>query len=269
MVGFVSLQSGGVQLTVRAVTNAVFVLVAAAVLSRMLDFLLTSLADRFVRQRFRVMVLIPVLKFLVYGAAALVVLRSFFQFSQAQLIAFSGLLGAAVGLGVKDLFADVVGGLVLVLERPFQVGDKVAVGQHYGEVTDIGLRSTRLLTPTETLAVVPNFTVFNEVVRNTNTSDTEMMVAVEFTVDPGTDLQRAMRIVEEGMVTSPYVHVSDERPYTVEVEDELDHRTVRGKAFVTELRREFEFKTDVTTRVLETFDREGIRSPTGSAAAEA
>lgn len=262
MVGLAPLQSAGPQVTVETVVGAVVVIVVAAVVSRGFDYLLTRVADRFARNRFRIMMFIPVVKFLVYGVAAYLVFGPFLQLSRAQLIAFSGLLGAAIGLGLKDLFADVMGGLILVLERPFQVGDKVAVGDYYGEVTGIGLRSTRLITPYETLAVVPNFTVFNDVVRNTNTSDTEMMVAVEFTVDTESDMDRAARIVEEALVTSPYVYVSEEHPYTVEVEAERDHRLVRGKAFVVELRRELAFRTDVTTRVLDGFDRAGIGSPT-------
>lgn len=262
MVTVLTVGPTGINLTVETLLHSIVVLLVAVLLGKAIGMVLSRVADRFVRNRFRVMVLIPTLKFLVYGTAVYIIVTSLFELTQTQLIAFAGLLGAAIGLGLKDLLADVVGGLVLVVERPFQVGDKVRIGGTYGEVTDIGLRSTQLLTPTETLAVVPNFTIFNEVVKNANTSDTEMMLAVEFSVDPGADVRRATQIVEEALVTSPFVYVSAEHPYAVEVEDDLHHRTVRGKAYVTELRRESAFRTDVTTRVLAAFDREGIRSPT-------
>ena len=180
-------------------------------------------------------------------------------------VAFAGLLGAALGLGLKDLLADVVGGLVVVLEQPFQVGDKVQMGEHYGEVVDIGVRSTTLVTPTDTLVVVPNFTLFNDSVANANTSDAEMLVVVEFYVDPDADVERATDIVEDALVTSPYVFVSDATPASVVVEDDLYYRTIRGKAYVNDLRSEVRFKTDVTERVLDAFDDAGIESPKVSA----
>jgi small-conductance mechanosensitive channel len=251
----------GIQLTVGNVVNAIGIGLFAVLLAKLLGVGLSRVADRYVRHRFRVMVLIPLLQIVVYGVAAYFVLAFLFRLSFLQFVTVAGLFGVAIGLGFKDLVADVIGGLVLVVERPFQVGDKVAIGDHYGEVVAIGLRSTRLLTPTHTLTVLPNFTVFNEAVRNTNTSDTEMMVSIEFSVDPEADLRRAVEVLEEAMLTSPYVYVAEDAPYTIEVEDELNHRLIRGKAYVSELRNEFDFKTDVTTRVLETFDEEGIRSP--------
>jgi small-conductance mechanosensitive channel len=265
VVAILSSHLAGIRLTLGNVLNAAVIVLVAVVVAKLLGVALSRVADRYARHRFRVMVLIPLLQIAVYGVAAYFVLAFLFRLSFLQFVTVAGLFGVALGLGVKDLVADVVGGLVLVAERPFQVGDKVAIGDHYGEVVAIGLRSTRLLTPTHTLAVLPNFTVFNEAVRNTNTSDTEMMVAIEFSVDPETDLARAVDILEDAMVTSPYVYVAEDAPYTVEVEDELNHRLLRGKAYVSELRNEYAFKTDVTTRVLETFDEEGIRSPGGPA----
>jgi small-conductance mechanosensitive channel len=135
------------------------------------------------------------------------------------------------------------------------------MGEHYGEVVDIGVRSTTLVTPTDTLVVVPNFTLFNDSVANANTSDAEMLVVVEFYVDPDADVERATDIVEDALVTSPYVFVSDATPASVVVEDDLYYRTIRGKAYVNDLRSEVRFKTDVTERVLDAFDDAGIESP--------
>jgi len=176
-------------------------------------------------------------------------------------VAFSGLAGAAIGLGLKDLLADIVGGLILVLEQPYQVGDKVALGEHYGEITAIGLRSTRLVTPNDTAVVVPNFVFLNQAVSNANTSDAEMLVVVEFYIDVDADARRAREIVEEAMVASQYVFVTPDHPTTVLVEDDRYYRTVTGKAYVTDLRNERAFQSDVTERVLDAFAREGIESP--------
>ena len=260
-----SSEAAGTEFTPQNVLTAVVVLVVAYVLAGTLSLVLSKLADRLATRRFRVMFLIPIVKFFVYGGALYLVLSVLFELTQTQIVAFAGLLGAALGLGLKDLLADIVGGLVVVLEQPFQVGDKVQMGEHYGEVVDIGVRSTTLVTPTDTLVVVPNFTLFNDSVANANTSDAEMLVVVEFYVDPDADVERATDIVEDALVTSPYVFVSDATPASVVVEDDLYYRTLRGKAYVNDLRSEVKFKTDVSERVLGAFDDAGIESPKVSA----
>ena len=69
------------------------------------------------------------------------------------------------------MFAGVVGGLVLVIERPYRVGDTVEIGDDYGEVTGIGLRSTTLRTPDDTAVRVPNAALFTSNVANRTTAD--------------------------------------------------------------------------------------------------
>ncbi|PSP40210.1 mechanosensitive ion channel family protein [Halobacteriales archaeon QH_10_70_21] len=249
----------GVEFTYRSLLNAV-VFLGVAYVARVVDLLLNRVADRLVQHRCRVALLIPVAKFRIYGAAVYVV-EVLFDLNRTQLIAFAGFLGAALGLGLKDLLADIVGGIVLVLEQPFQVGDTVSLGEHYGEITDIGVRSTTLQTPQDDLVVVPNFTLFNEAVVNSSTGDAEILVVVGFIVAVDADIDRATDIVEDALATSPYVYVSDERPIAVDIEDGRHYRTLRGKAYVDDRRTGVPFRTDVSERVVDTFDREGIESP--------
>lgn len=241
--------------------QAVPILVFAYVLARLTSTLLSGLADRFVAARFRVTVLIPVLKLAIYGTAVYFAFSLLFDLTENQLLALSGVAGAAVGFGLKDLLADLVGGLVLVAEQPYQIGDKVAIGEYYGEVVDIGLRSTSLVTPNDNLVTVPNYLFFNESIANGNAGAAEMLVTVEFYVDPESDAARAREIVEEAMLTSQYVYVTDDLPHEVLLDDDVHYRKITGKAYVNDLRNEFPFRTDVTKRALAAFDREGIESP--------
>ena len=250
----------GVEFTYRSLLNAV-VFLGVAYVARVVDLLLNRVADRLVQHRFRVALLIPVAKFRIYGAAVYVVVEVLFDLNQTQLIAFTGFLGAALGLELKDPLADIVGGIVLVLEQLSQVGDTVSLGEHYGEITNIGVRSTTLQTPQDDLVVVPNFTLFNEAVVNTSTGDAEILVVVGFIVAVDADIDRATDIVEDALATSPYVYVSDERPIAVDIEDGRHYRTLRGKAYVDDLRNGVPFRTDVSERVVDTFNREGIESP--------
>jgi small-conductance mechanosensitive channel len=247
---------------VSTVLEAIAVLVVAYVVARVVSTLLSALAARLITNRFRVTLLIPVLKFVIYGTGLWVVTTLLFELSTTQLVAFSGLLGAALGLGLKDLMADIFGGLVLVVEQPYRIGDKVSIGDHYGEVVDIGIRSTKLETPDDTLVTVPNYLFFDTSIANANAGAAEMLVSIEFYVDTEADVRIVRQIVEDALITSQYVYVSDDHPVDVVVEDDLYYRTIRGRGYVNDLRNELTFRTDVTERVLDEFAARGIESPT-------
>jgi small-conductance mechanosensitive channel len=109
------------------VMNALLVLALAYVATRIVVFLLTWFSEKVYEHRITVKMAIPLVKFAIYGFAVYHILGSVLQLSTAQLVAFSGLAGAAIGFGLKDLVAEVVGGIVIVLDKPYQVGDKVRI----------------------------------------------------------------------------------------------------------------------------------------------
>nr|WP_305882986.1 mechanosensitive ion channel domain-containing protein [Halobellus rarus] len=242
-------------------TRIVGVLVAAYLTARVVGYVLTAVVEHIPRRRISIKILVPITRVLIYGTAAYLVFGPLLQLSAAQLLAVSGLFGAALGFGLKDLFAAIIGGLVLVTERPYQVGDKVTIDGDYGEVTDIDLRATTLRTPDDSAVSVPNATMFTANVSNANDGQPEMMVVVELAVTASADVDRASTIVKEAMVTSKYVYVDDDHPFAVLVEDESYYRTIRGKAYVADLRDEFAFASDVTERSMAAFASEGIEIP--------
>ena len=244
-----------------ALMRMVGVLVAAYLATWVVGYVLTAVAERLPHRRISIKIFIPIARVLIFGTAAYLVLGPLLQLSTAQLLAASGLFGAALGFGLKDLFAAIVGGLVLVTEHPYQVGDKITIDGDYGEVTDIDLRATTLRTPDDSIVTIPNATMFTANVSNANDGTPEMMVVVELAVTASADVDRASAIVEEAMVTSKYVYVDDDHPFVVLVEDESYYRTIRGKAYVADLRDEFAFASDVTERSMAAFTSEGIEVP--------
>jgi small-conductance mechanosensitive channel len=138
------------------ILSSLAVLLLAYAASRITTYVLTSLSEWNVLNvvglnRIAVKMLIPLLKFTFYFAGLYYILAAILKIASDQLVLFSGLFGAGLGFGLQGLFADVVGGLLTIVERPYQIGDKITMGGHYGEVKDIGLRVTRLVTPDDTL----------------------------------------------------------------------------------------------------------------------
>lgn len=243
------------------VLNAALVIIIAYISARVITFVLTKLSEKAGMHRVTVKTLIPLLKFSIYGAALYYILKNIFSLSYAESIALSGLAGAAIGFGLKDLFADIIGGIVITLEKPYQVGDKITMGEYYGEVVDIGLRATKFVTPDDTLVSAPNYMVFTHAVASANAGAPEMQVVIDLYIDSDSNAASAMEILKEAMMTSKYVYVSKKRPYTVLLKDYPFYRRLRGKAYVNDLRHEFEFQSDVTRRAWDEFSRRGICAP--------
>ncbi len=239
----------------------VYVIVIAYVLVRVATALLKRLADRPGERRLSVTMLIPLVKIVVYIAVIILILQAVIEPSLSQVVAFAGLLGAGLGFGLKDVFADIVGGIVISFERPYQIGDKISIRGNYGEVVDIGLRSTRIITPDDSSVSIPNFVIFSEATSSSNAGKAEMMVVVDVYIDHRSDAAAAMAILKDAVRTSKYVFISPSRPYTVLLEDFPFYKRVRAKAYVSDLRYEFEFSSEVTRRAWTEMKRQGIAPP--------
>jgi len=233
---------------------------------RITTYILVNLSEwkvlnAFGLNRITVKMLIPLLKFSFYFAAIYYILAVIFNIGSNQLILFSGLLGAGLGFGLQNLFADVVGGLLTIAERPYQIGDKITMAGYYGEVKDIGLRVTWLVTPDDNLVSVPNGSIFQNPVSNANAGNLEMMVAIDLFIDPSCDANLAMNILKEALVTSKYIRLSEKHPYVILMKDFPFYKRIRAKGYANDFRYEFLFETDVTRRAWQEFMRFGIRPP--------
>lgn len=257
----------GVRIDAATLAGAALVLVGAILLARAVRLGLSALADRFTERGATLRLAIPLAKFLIYGGAIYAVVGPLFQVSRTQAVAFAGVFGAALGFGLKDLSANVLGGVVIALETPYQVGDRVEIDDHYGEVVDVGVRATRLRTPDDDVVSVPNYLAVTDPVANANDGAPEMLVVTELFVSPDADLDRAREIVEEAVLTSR--HLAPDRPVTVRVDAQPRYRTIRAKAYVNDTAAEFAFESDVTRRALRRFEDEGIPTPSPRAWADA
>ena len=248
-------------LDIGLVVGAALTFVLAYIVARAAAVVLRNTSELTVEHRIAIKSFIPVIRFAVYVVAVVVVVGPLFEVTTSQLLAFSGALGAILGLGIQKLFANVVGGFVVVFQRPYRPGDKIQIGEHYGEVTDIGISSTTLLTVDDDEVLVPNYKFFTESVANANAGDAELMIVPEVYLAHGADIERGREILRDVMRSSRYVYVSDGHPLVVRVDHDPAYVTLRGRAYVNDVRREFAFKSDVTDRTLATLDEEGIERP--------
>ncbi len=235
------------------------VIVVFHFLIRALAWILETLAERSVRRRLSIKWLIPITRMALWGIAAYLILRTVFRVDAQGILAASAALGLALGIAAQDLLKNVFGGLIVVFDQPFQVGDKISVGGTYGEVVSIGLRSTRIVTADDNLVTVPNSQVVEEQVANANAGQLNCQVVTDLHLPGRVDERKAKKIAFEAAVTSQYVFLS--KPIVVLVGDEF--RTtfithVKVKAYVLDPRFEFLMQSDITERARDGFRAAGL-----------
>ena len=226
---------------------------------RLLIWVLETLAERSVARRLTFKWLIPITRMLLWAIAAYLIVRTIFQVTAQGLLAASAALGVALGFAAQDLLKNVFGGLIVVFDKPFQVGDKISVGGTYGEVVSIGLRSTRIVTADDDLVTVPNSQVVQEQVANANAGQLNCQVVTDLYLPGRVDERRAKEIAFDAAVTSKYVFL--DKPIQVFIEDQF--RTtfvthVKVRAYVLDPRFEFLLRSDITERARDGFRAAGL-----------
>ncbi len=118
----------------------------------------------------------------------------------SPLLATAGIAGLAIGLAVKDSLSNILGGLQLVLDRTFKVGDKVQLESgETGVILDIGLRSTKLKTYDNEVIYIPNGYLANAKIKNFTQPDLSVRVNVNFGVEYGSDPEKVRKVVLEAV----------------------------------------------------------------------
>jgi small-conductance mechanosensitive channel len=108
----------------------------------------------------------------------------------------AGAFGVGIGFGLQNVVNNFVSGLILLYERPVQLGDMVEVGGTTGEVRRIGIRSSTIRTPQGAEVIVPNSNLISDRVVNWTFSDRRRRMDIKVGVAYGTDLARVLALLE-------------------------------------------------------------------------
>jgi small conductance mechanosensitive channel len=151
--------------------------------------------------------LVPFLSSLVYYGLLVFVglaVLNLFGIQTASFIAVLGAAGFAVGLSLQGTLSNFASGVMLLVFRPFSVGDVVDTGGAKGTVKEIGILTTKLDTPDNVRILVPNSKVFGNLIENYTAHDTrrlDLEVGISYDDDVGTALEACERMLaDEGRV---------------------------------------------------------------------
>lgn len=242
---------------------AVVTLLAAFIIIKYLTRILETIAEKSARMRLTVKRTIPIFRIFGWTLVIYIIIGGIFAPPIETLIAVTGAAGIAIGFASQDILKNIFGGIMILFDRPFQVGDKIEVGRHYGEVVSIGLRTVRIVTPDDSLVSIPNSEIVNQSVSNANSGEFNCQVVAEFYLPPGIDMERTKKIAYEAAAVSKYIYLN--KPIVVIIKNEIHEGRsllkMRLKAYVLDIRYEFPFNSDMTEIVMKKLIDEGIVNP--------
>jgi small-conductance mechanosensitive channel len=202
-------------------------------------------------------------RFLIIGLGLTAAVTVPFPLSHEVSLVVLATLALTLAFALRDFAASVLAGLIVVLQRPFRVGDRVEFGGVHGKVTEIGLLSIRLLTSQHRMITIPNNSFLTKLVSSAPPSAAVTPLQVDFYIDPNQDIASAKRIVEEALQNTRGADVP--KPRVILVNQVLIDRMVtvrlRTRVFVMGAQPEQEIESELTERVLEGFRTSGIRMP--------
>lgn len=131
----------------------------------------------------------------------LIIILDHYQVDVSALVTTMGIGSLALALAAQETLSDTISGFVVMIDRPYRIGDRVEIQDlnTWGDVVDIGLRSTRIRTRDNRTVIIPNSVIAKSLIVNHSYPDTQYRIQVHIGVAYGTDLELARRTMIEAI----------------------------------------------------------------------
>ena len=188
----------------------------------------------------------------------LIAILGLFGIPATSLVAVLGAATLAIGLALQGTLANLAAGFMLVLFRPYSIGQYVDIGGTAGTVKDLNLFTTELTTPDNVQIVMPNGKAWGNIITNYSAHKTRR-VDLTFGIDYADDADRAMQIIKDLAAADKRIH-DDPAPW-VRVTNLGESSVDLTARLWTSADDYWDVKFDMTKQVKEAFDKGGISIP--------
>lgn len=191
-------------------------------------------------------------------AVVLVAILGIFGIEATSLVAMLGAATLAIGLALQGTLSDIAAGFMLILFRPYKLGQFVDIGGTSGTVKDLNLFVTELVTPDNVQIIIPNGQAWGAIITNFSAHDTRRVDLV-LGIDYGDDAEKAKQIILEQVAADPRV-LQDPAPW-VRVTNLGESSVDLTLRIWCEAADYWELKFAMTQSIKEAFDAGGISIP--------
>ena len=122
-----------------------------------------------------------------------------------SLVVFGGAVGVGIGLGLQNVVSNFVAGLILLVEQPIRIGDRIETKDTFGDVVKIAARSTWIRTNDNVVIIVPNSDFINNPVTNWTANDPNVRIAIPVGVGYSSDPGQVRELLLQTAATHPDV----------------------------------------------------------------
>ncbi len=188
-----------------------------------------------------------------------------------SIFAGAGVLAVIIGFASQQAFANIISGVFIVIFKPFRVGERVKLGpETFGVVEDITLRHTVIRNFENKRLIIPNSVISNETIENWDSTDEKICKWVEFGISYGSDIDTAIKIIQEEALKHPNFLDNRTDKEKKEGADPIPVRVIgfgdssvnlRAYVWSKDPGASFVLGCDLNKSVKERFDREGVEIP--------
>lgn len=199
-------------------------------------------------------------KVVVYVLSVLVVLDHF-SVDIKGMITVLGVGSLAIALAAQETIANMIGGFVIMIDRPFRSGDWLRLSDGTTcQVHKIGVRSTKFLTFENTLIIVPNAELMKSTVHNVTYPYPETRVRIDVGVSYASDMEHVRRVMLNVAHENPMI-LEEPKPFFRFLEFGDSSLNVSMFCRVPEVLDQYKAASDLRTQILKRFREEGIEIP--------
>lgn len=187
-----------------------------------------------------------------------------------SLFAGAGIIAAVIGFASQHAFSNIIGGIFLVMFKPFKVGDIISVGTHFGMVEDITLRHTVINGLENRRIVVPNATMSTETILNSSLTDEKVCMFIEIGISYDSSIDLAFAIMIDEAVKHPSFLDGRKPEEKEQGKPQVITRVIsfgdssvnlRAQVWASDPITGFNMKCDLLKSIKERFDQEGVEIP--------
>jgi len=248
------------KITTFKVTQALIIILSCYIALRIIDWSIIWVSEKIAREwRLRVKQLLPFLRTVVLTTTIVTLMNLFLNLSPENILAVTGAAAVALGFAFKDFASSIIAGIVGIFEGSYHVGDRIKIGEDYGEVVSYGLRGIRLQTPSDNIVTIPHSKIWTESVSNSNAGELEAQVITEFYFAHEVDIELVNKILYRAAHTSRYTQL--ELPIVVIMAETPYGTHFKLKSYPLDARDEFIYATDLTNKAKQAFAKYNLAYP--------
>ena len=176
-----------------------------------------------------------------------------------SIVAMITAAGLAVSLAIKENLSNVAGGFIVMMTRPFKVGDYIKIGEAEGNVTAISIMYTRLLTLDTRAVLIPNSTVANSTITNF-TQMPHRRLEMHFSISYSDNYRRAKELIEAAIKAEPRTLDTPDKPLIAMDEHGASAVDILVRVWVN-TNDYWPVRYELLRAVKQSFDDEGITIP--------